>query len=276
MSSDLPPFVNPFSTLLKDVSDDVSAIREMYYRHRNTRQEASTAALLSFGDVTVDTILVDVVKHSDGVDPRNSITIWTRPSEEVKALVREVQKHLKEIEPSIWLMPEPCLHMTSMEWFHSVDNVTIHKLVDKIPVNVAHSISAGPKVPIHLDTPVLSFDRNALAITFLPSLKTNEGYTYLHYRRDLLDAAASVDDPDLVIYMRYALPSAHITIARFIEPLSPENKGRGWVEALEKVDREVVRPQTNLIWTLRGPTILRAGTVWYGGGFAVKGSQRLD
>ncbi|TFK50984.1 hypothetical protein OE88DRAFT_201537 [Heliocybe sulcata] len=276
MPSDKQNPLNPFSTLLKEHGNDAESIRELYAHHRDRNQEKNKAALLSSGDIVVDRILADVVKRGDDADSRNSVTVWERPSEEVKALAREVQKHLGQIEPSIWLMPEQCMHMTSMEWFYSVDNVTIHRLVNKIPKTVARSLSAGPKAPVLLDTPMLSFFENAIAITFLPSLSTHDGYTYLHYRRDLLNQAAAVEDPELAIHMRYALPSAHITIARFTEPLSSKNKGRAWVDVLEMLNREVVRPRTDVVWTLDGPAILRAGTVWYGGGFTVKGSQRLD
>ncbi|EPQ55165.1 hypothetical protein GLOTRDRAFT_76447 [Gloeophyllum trabeum ATCC 11539] len=276
MSADLQALPNPFATLLNGIENNPRAIRDLCDHHRVTRQAASTAALLSSDNIVVDPILVNVVKEGESSDPRNSLVVWTRPSQAVKQLVRDVQRALRAIEPAIWLMPEADLHMTTMEWFHSVDTETAHGITDKIPLDVVQSITTGPKTPVLLDTPVLSFDQHALAITFLPSLQTHDVYTYLHYRRDLVDTAASVHDPDLAIKMRYAAPSAHVTIARFKEPLARNNTTRSWVEALERIDRDIVRPRQDLVWKIEGPAIMRAGTVWYGGGWTLKGSLRQN
>lgn len=68
----------------------------------------------------------------------------------------------------------------------------------------------------------MSFDSAAVALTFVPAAgefvpgrlsNINEHYTYHHLRRDVYNM---IRQANLPVAPRYNLPSAHVTIARFI------------------------------------------------------------
>lgn len=100
-----------------------------------------------------------------------------------------------------------------------------------------------------------------------------DGYTYHHLRRDAFDAASAV----VAINSRYVVPSAHITLGRFItqdDHKTPEVRER-WIQTIENINKWL----ENEVWEVQdGPFIgewivgqergleARCGTVWYGGG----------
>lgn len=67
--------------------------------------------------------------------------------------------------------------------------------------------------------PIISYDASAMALSFVPA--AGEGtdgiddgaYSYHHLRRDLYDRVA---ETGIKVIPRYIVPSAHVTIARFI------------------------------------------------------------
>lgn len=59
--------------------------------------------------------------------------------------------------------------------------------------------------------PMLSYDASALALSFLPA--EADEYTYHHLRRDIFSLCTSAG---VTIGSRYTVPSAHLTIARFV------------------------------------------------------------
>lgn len=67
--------------------------------------------------------------------------------------------------------------------------------------------------------PIISYDASAMALSFVPAAgegtdNTDDGaYSYHHLRRDLYDRVA---ETGIKVIPRYIVPSAHITIARFI------------------------------------------------------------
>lgn len=99
--------------------------------------------------------------------------------------------------------------------------------------------------------PMVSYDTTAIALSFVPAAGEevvqsargstgDDGYTYHHLRRDICGALTATGGQ---FNPRYSLPSAHITIARFmsqdgfqLEGSQPDGPGvdRGSVAALIK------------------------------------------
>lgn len=73
--------------------------------------------------------------------------------------------------------------------------------------------------------PIVSYDASALAFSFIPAVeetdhdvggKVKHGYSYQHLRSDLYNI---VTEAGCELEARYTVPSAHVTIARFVRPV---------------------------------------------------------
>lgn len=198
----------------------------------------------------------------------------------------------------MWFTPPHYLHMTTLEMASSrtpeeVDMFVSHLqrsgiLSDLVDYTFTH--------PTRLVKPVVSYDAAAMALSFIPAAgedtdaslspgSTDDSYTYHHLRRDLF---GKVTDTGLLMNPRYIVPSAHITIARFItqegfqttDADGKELVGRDRVAALvERLDRINARLREEY-WPQHGTTpskgvwrvgeekglALSTGPSWYGGG----------
>ncbi|KAJ5900081.1 hypothetical protein N7495_004825 [Penicillium taxi] len=200
--------------------DTQSQLQNRFELHRVTRNEQQKEKILSkdFPGWTLD----DVLKRLDGpakeegfVDPRNCLVIWAKPPSHIRDLISSIQSELKEVAPSLWVMPPECLHTTVLEVAHSLTEGQIDELVrillssDVTPKQISEYATTHKTC---LLKPTVSFDSSALALSFVPV--GGEGdYTYHHLRRDIFDM---VRQAGLPVASRYIVPSAHITIARFI------------------------------------------------------------
>ena len=194
--------------------------------------------------------------------------------------------------------------MTALEITHSLTMGEIESLNEQLRPyadEIADSTYTNRTNRTKLVKPMVSFDAQALALSFLPAVpKSGEvveaaGYTYHHLRRDLF---AKVSATGLKVASRYAVPSAHLTIGRFITRKDFDN-GDGGVdrqkmENLIATIEEINEWLENEYWPKdsdRGPIKaggdwmvgeekgleLRKGDLWYGGGERVilgKGAER--
>lgn len=97
--------------------------------------------------------------------------------------------------------------------------------------------------------PIVSYDASALALSFVPAVedadfkvdgKSKDSYSYQHLRSDLYDI---VTEAGCQLEARYTVPSAHVTIARFVRPV-------GWSEN-ESEESGVFRKRSqNLVATI--------------------------
>ncbi|KAF3923288.1 hypothetical protein ABW21_db0202247 [Orbilia brochopaga] len=231
-TEDPPSFDNPYNVMIHNCSHNPARIQEAYNTHRTTRNALSRHKLLTDPTpIKLDYILLKSHVLNDGtIDHRNCLVFWARPPLRVRNFIATVQAKLKAVAPNLWLMPPPNLHTTVLEITHSRTPEYIHNLVQTmqpaLPSIVNHTYSHRAK----LVKPMLSFDGSACAISFIPaappsSTATSNGenshskdthdynYTYHHLRRDLYDLSKA---SGVEIDSRYTVPSAHITIARFV------------------------------------------------------------
>lgn len=149
---------------------------------------------------------------------------------------------------------------------------------------------------------MISYDLSAVAVSFLPAsgeevlsppsvpppqppqstaqseqsngdTADNDAYTYHHLRRDVFNMASQT----AVIDSRYVVPSAHITLGRYLTQKdhdTPELRER-WIRTIEDINKWL----ENEVWEVKegefiGEWIVgqergldaRCGTLWYGGG----------
>lgn len=194
-------------------------------------------------------------------------------------------------------MPQSNLHMTALEITHSLTSPEILALVEQIRPAM-ETITDYPynNHRPRLVRPIISYDAQALALSFLPASGEpgrglhEDKYTYHHLRRDLFALAT---ETGVKVASRYVVPSAHLTIARFIDSSEFETTKSGGV----KVDSEKVKKLVETIeeineWLEKefwpsgegseikagGEWIVgqekgldfRQGSLWYGGGNTVR------
>ncbi|KAJ5880591.1 RNA ligase/cyclic nucleotide phosphodiesterase [Penicillium subrubescens] len=292
---------NPFQVLIAESNDDPAQLQSRYETHRTNRNAQQNAKILAedFPGWSIDEILrrLDGPAKEEGyLDPRNCLVIWARPSPHIRGLIAFVQSELRDVAPSLWLMPSGNLHTTVLEVAHSLTEDQIEEIVQtlKSSKNVTEAdISEYPlKHQTRLLKPMVSFDSSALALSFAPAAGEgasdghDDQYTYHHLRRDIFDL---VRQTGLPVASRYIVPSAHVTIARFInqdgffvknaeggDELDPSQvkllvekigqindtlESRYWPKADGSYPKEgewVVGQDKGLV--------IRRGRLWYGGG----------
>ncbi|KAF7589415.1 hypothetical protein BBP40_004319 [Aspergillus hancockii] len=222
---------NPYQTLITKSNDDLDQLQSYYEDHRATRNAQQSAKILAdeFRGWTLDEILrrLDGPGKEDGfVDPRNSLVVWAKPPSQVCELIKFVQRQLKEVAPTLWLMPTENLHATVLEVAHSLPETQINSLVETL--ESSKDISASQIADYSFDhrarlvKPMVSFDSAAMALSFVPAAGErsdsqrsldDDTYTYHHLRRDVFEMVRKAGIP---VSSRYSVPSAHLTIARFI------------------------------------------------------------
>lgn len=166
-----------------------------------------------------------------------------------------------------------CLHLTTLEIANSRTPFEVEKIVSSlekggtIPDIVNYTLDHRAR----LINPTVSYDATAMALSFVPAAKKgiagapgNE-YTYHHLRRDLFD---KVTASGVNIAARYTVPSAHITIARFVSQdgfsLGDPSQGRndldhGRVLALIEKIEEINQTLKHNYWPREDPSVPSAG-----------------
>lgn len=187
-------------------------------------------------------------------------------------------------------MPTHKMHMTALEVAFSKTPSEIAALVERLRPAMPDITSYTYRHRTRLVKPMVSHDTSAVAVSFLPAageaklspdpadgVAQHDDFTYHHLRRDLFD---KVRDAGLQVESRYQVPSAHITLGRFLDEADHDtpDKRRRWVSAIDEINAWLERE----VWDAEdGPFVgewlvgqergldARAGTLWYGGGRTV-------
>ncbi|KAL8726042.1 MAG: hypothetical protein Q9181_006195 [Wetmoreana brouardii] len=276
-----------------------------YAKHRRARNAMQWEKFLNqdFPGVTIDPILHKLVnpeRYLDFVDTRNCLVFWARPPAALKELIADVQQRLRSVAPNLWFMPNECLHMTALEISFSltaseIDQIVNHMLI-KIPEITDYPFSHRAR----LIKPMLSYDTAAIALSFEPAAgesppkgrpPTADAYTYHHLRQDLYNLSRSTG---VEVASRYVVPSAHLTVARFVtqsDTSKAENSTTPDSAKVQKLLNHVETINSDLreeYWPKEGQGIkaggewlvgqekgldCRKGTLWYGGGETVRLGQ---
>lgn len=306
--------LNPYRSLI-DQCQTTSDMANAYEKHRRTRNAAKFAEMSQSHKVTPDTILSGLILDNQPAefDPRNCITIWSRPPSHVMDLIGKIQMRLvSSISPKcssatidhvpqswadksnngpLWLMPRECLHLSALEIIHSAPAESVVSQLSLLRPYIRDILNPVGNCPI-LMRPLVCFDSSALALTFVPvdqpstkrsvtgvdSDEKDARYSYTHYRATLYDTVTKV--AGVPVESRYQVPSAHVTIARFINELSPAaidallleiNQINEWLDA-------TFGDPGAFAWRIgqERATECRCGRIWYGGGWSEGQGVALD
>ncbi|TQS33447.1 hypothetical protein Golomagni_06208 [Golovinomyces magnicellulatus] len=272
-------------------------IRELYAAHRLNRNQQQKEKFLSpdFKELIIDQHLLRIVDQTvepGFKDERNCFVFWARPPEHIILLAAELQHRLQAAAPHIWLMPLYRMHLTVLELAFSKTPQEMKEIVETvspvIPGITSHTHSHRPR----LVKPLISYDLSAFAVSFLPALGEKklsplpidpdtaenivEGdeYTYHHLRKEVFDKAK---ESGVHIGSRYQVPSAHITLGRYLthEDHDTPEKRLKWIQAIDDTNKWLMEhvwdtPAAEYIgeWIVGQERGLdcRTGTLWYGGG----------
>lgn len=196
-------------------------------------------------------------------------------------------------------MPLENLHMTALEITYSLTVPEIENFLNKIRPKIPKIINYTLTHRARLIKPMLSYDSAAIALSFepaagesLPSERAVDAdeYTYHHLRRDLYALSKSTG---VEVVSRYVVPSAHLTVARFVSQrdLSKSLEGPPITEKVQDFLQKIEQINSWLqqdYWPKDGQAIkaggqwivgqekgldCRKGTLWYGGGETVSLGQ---
>ncbi|KAJ5747183.1 uncharacterized protein N7511_008879 [Penicillium nucicola] len=290
---------NPFQVLIAESNDDPTQLQSRYEKHRTNRNEQQRGKILAedFPGWSLDEILMKLdgpAKEEEFLDPRNCLVIWARPPPHVQDMISFVQEELRKVAPTLWLMPRENLHTTVLEVAHSLTEAQIDDLVKTLKSSTTITQAQIAEHPLahqsRLLKPMVSFDASAMALSFAPaagepsaeqSAGHDDQYTYHHLRRDVFDMVRAAGIP---VASRYIVPSAHVTIARFITQDGFEVAGQvdhARVKLIIDKIGEINEKLESMYWPQPGDTqpekgewvvgkgqglVIRKGRLWYGGG----------
>ena len=198
----------------------------------------------------------------------------------------------------LWLMPLDNLHMTALEVTHSLTREEIETALEPLNAKVSEITDYTFDHRARLIKPMLSYDSAAIALSFLPAAGeglnedrtlNDDTYTYHHLRRDVYELCK---ERGVAIASRYTVPSAHLTIGRFITQADFSRAGQDgssvpdagqrtkWIELIQRINlwlQNEFWPKSNGTIRSGGEWIVgkekgldcRKGTLWYGGGETV-------
>jgi hypothetical protein len=126
----------------------------------------------------------------------------------------------------LWIVPPDHLHMTTLEIRSELTGPEIDEIASSLGQSGLVQELANYTLThrARLVKPVISYDTSAIALSFVPAAGEedrseysgkDDHFTYHHLRSDLYDI---VTQSGCDIVARYTVPSAHITIARFVTP----------------------------------------------------------
>ncbi|KAK4447864.1 RNA ligase/cyclic nucleotide phosphodiesterase [Podospora aff. communis PSN243] len=303
---EIKPGQNPYEALINVCNGRPAEIQALYATHRTARNAQQKEKFLAsdFKELIIDQVLLRLEDKS--IEPgfqdlRNCFVFWARPPDHVVRLAVHLQDLLKEAAPGMWLMPPHRMHLTTLEIAHSRTPEEIADMVSKVRPSMSKLTHITYTRRSRLVKPFISYDLSAVAVSFLPAAgekvvspapalphdksiahpgwndegtEKADAYTYHHLRRDVFELAK---DTGVEIGSRYVVPSAHITLGRYLnhaDHKTPEQRQR-WVQKIDEINHWLEKE----VWDVGdgefvGEWIVgqergldaRCGTLWYGGG----------
>lgn len=187
--------------------------------------------------------------------------------------------------------------MTALEIAYSLTAPEIDEVIDKMSDKIPEITNYPFTHRARLIKPMLSYDTAAIALSFEPAAgeslpdgrsSSADAYTYHHLRRDLYDSSKNTG---VEVASRYVVPSAHLTIARFVtqagisvsqdDDTPDPSKVQKLLDHIDTINtwlRDQYWPSEDRPIQAGGEWIVgqekgldcRKGTLWYGGGETVQ------
>ncbi len=219
--------------------------REAFRQTRAEYKNKGERDVLSTG-IVLDEVLIRELREK-GSDIRHGVNLICLPNQTIVNQITTLQRQLFQYEPTQYYYPGRDLHLTLIEICHSRAEEEAQHLASAVQSIVPFFLE-GQQPPAVLDDPVLIHDSRGAALNFLPRDEQLQ-----HLRQALRDELAL---HGITIASRYAATSAHITLLRYITPLTtPAEK---WVDILRDAKSTILAA-----WPLQS-VWLTWGATWYG------------
>ncbi|KAI6783513.1 uncharacterized protein J7T54_005542 [Emericellopsis cladophorae] len=291
------PGENPYAAFINACNNDRREIEALYTAHRTKRNVQQKDKFLSpdFKELFIDQTLLRLEKpeiQPGFKDERHCMALWSRPPSHIIRLATHIQRLLLETCPEMWLMSPWNMHMTTLEVAFSKTPTEIADLVASMRSSLPSIVNHTHNHRARLVKPMISYDLSAFALSFVPAtgepplspapaapdtaenIVQGDEYTYHHVRMDIFD---KVQKAGVEVGSRYQVPSAHITLGRYItqaEHDTPE-KRQAWVDRIDEINAWLEKE----VWDEKDSDFIgewmvgqersidaRIGTIWYGGG----------
>lgn len=219
----------------------------------------------------MDLILRSLIANPDFYDDRLGVVFSAPPPATLRNLICKIQQDLKTVASrtfpvtvalcnktfplmygsDIWLAPPTYLHMTALEITHTQTPDVVERLLNELRDAIPELTDFTFQHRARVIKPMLSYDAAAIALSFVPAAGEglpddtgrkveDDGYTFNHFRRDLYDISVSAGVRPA---SRYVVPTAHITIGRFVTNEDFETEGefdlskmKKWIEKIEEIN----------------------------------------
>lgn len=191
-----------------------------------------------------DPILAEEVR-APGADQRYGVNLIACPPLPVVEAIAAIQARLSALEPGQYYYPASDLHLTLVEVCSSQGRDAVEQLAAAISQIVPDLVAEAPQAV--LARPLLGYDRRACALNFVP---VDHGLQTL--RAHLV---AQLAGEGIAIAPRYPAQSAHVTLMRYLRPLTADRAG--WVSVLESISPPALEWRVDSLW-------LTWGATWYG------------
>ncbi|KAG7286383.1 hypothetical protein NEMBOFW57_008692 [Staphylotrichum longicolle] len=251
----IKPGDNPYDALINACQGSQAKLQALYATHRTTRNAQQRDKFLTseFNGLNIDQVLLRLENpdlEPGFKDPRDCLVAHSRTAEEIASLVSSMRP--------------------------------------AIPALTGLTFTRRSR----LVKPMISYDLSAVAVSFLPAAgeevlspplvpapsgdtphADDDNYTYHHLRRDVFNKASET----VAIASRYVVPSAHITLGRYLSQKdheTPELRER-WIQAIEDINKWLEKE----VWEVKDGEFIgewivgqergldaRCGKLWYGGG----------
>lgn len=187
--------------------------------------------------------------------------------------------------------------MTTLELAYSLTEQQMEDVISSVGPGISEAASYTYSHRSRLIKPMIGYDSAGLALSFVPAAGEashsdrsgeDDRYTYHHLRRDLYSMVVGLGAK---IAPRYIVPSAHLTIARFItqdgflkggEAQSTEcrpdtQRVKAFISKISEINRwleadywpggdEAIKPGGEWLVGEEKGLEYRKGRLWYGGG----------
>ncbi|KAJ5151069.1 uncharacterized protein N7482_010321 [Penicillium canariense] len=267
---------NVFKQLIIASENDTEKLQQAFEEHRSNRNAQFKEHILdlSFREWRFDEILHQVLEAQQGltqyVDPRNNLSLWTRPPRHIRELIHDIQQMIAPLAgPCLWLTPADHLHMTTLEMMPARTLPEVNELLsfleEHAPLQDILDYTLTHRA--RLVRPIVSYDASALALSFIPAAgdtayevkgAPDDSYSYQHLRSDLYDI---MTEAGCQLEARYTVPSAHVTIARFVRPVGSTQSKSEEADYLRERARELVAKIEDINQELRSDEWKRFGSL---------------
>jgi hypothetical protein len=252
--------MNPYTELKKEYASSES--EDTFRQKRNSE---SLKSLREVPELHPDPILRGVLEKGPEFDTRHNLGIVSRPPKSICQFIERLQSTIiSSISNSdaLFPIPESWLHLTALEICHAKPADEVEVLAKLVAPALSKILEVADS-DLTLYKPMVSFDQRAVALSFISKPPTSQ----ITYREALFNVVQNNTPPEVSPSSRYSVPSAHVTMIRFIDKLDP-TQVQSLISTIQSINRDIA--DAPIEWEFKpGTSQCHYGRTWYGKGTVI-------